>query len=66
MAYTEDELVVEAAAAVKILGVSTGFSGSLDIHVFLAASVWAPLSPSIVIPNMISMVEEGLSTASRP
>lgn len=32
---------------------------------FLSASVWAGLSPAIVIPNMLKFVEEGLSAAGR-
>ena len=32
---------------------------------FTAASVWAPLSPSIVIPNMMHFVEQGLTKAGR-
>jgi len=32
---------------------------------FGAASVWAPLSPSIVIPNMLAFVEKGLTAAGR-
>lgn len=32
---------------------------------FESASVWAPLSPSIVVPNMLSFIENGLADAGR-
>jgi hypothetical protein len=58
------ELVVLAVSARALLPASTGFEGTLGLPTFFAASGWAPLSPSIVIPNMLHFVEDlGLTEA---
>lgn len=60
------ELVVEALVAPSILPDSAGFGSSTPWLVsFAAASVWAPLSPSIVVPNMLAFVESGMDVAGR-
>jgi hypothetical protein len=51
------EMVVEAVFAVTILPASTGLGGVTSIS-YLAATLWASLSPSLVIPNMLTLVEE--------
>lgn len=53
------ELVVEALVAPSILPASAGFSDSPTpwLATFACASVWAPLSPSIVVPNMLAFVD---------
>jgi len=60
------ELGAEVAVSRVVLpdpsGLS-GASGSLALSL-LAASVWAPLSPSIVIPNMLVFVETGLKSTA--
>ena len=59
------ELAVEAAAARSLLPASAGLgSASPPAFALLAAAVWAPLSPSIVIPNMLAFQELGLEAAS--
>ena len=62
------ELIVEALVAPSFLPSwygSTTPEGVAPSHliVFASASVWAPLSPSIVIPNMLSFVDMGLTRA---
>ena len=55
------ELLAEAIAAKLLLPDSSGIvSAAPPLTPFLAASIWAPLSPSIVIPNMLSFAERGL------
>ena len=55
------ELVTEALASRALLPFASGLdSKSPFLLSFLAASIWAPLSPSIVVPNMIVFVERGL------
>ena len=56
------ELAVQAAVSRAALPDASGLSaaaGAMPLSL-LAASVWAPLSPSIVIPNMLHFVETGL------
>ena len=56
------EVLVQVAVSRAALPDASGLSaaaGSLPLSL-LAASVWAPLSPSIVIPNMLHFVETGL------
>ena len=63
------ELVVMALLAPIFLpsyyGVSAPNGAPSYMASFESASVWAALSPSIVIPNMLSFVEEGLTEAGR-
>jgi len=60
------ELVVQAYAAPLILPARSGFGpGTPRLLLFAGASVWAPLSPSIVIPNMLAFVEKGYTAAGR-
>ena len=59
------ELFTEAVVAVGVLPASSGItSGTPSLVVLLAASVWAPLSPSIVIPNALTFADAGLEQAS--
>ena len=55
------ELLVETVVSRALLPASSGLGASSPLLLsFLAASVWAPLSPSIVVPNMITFVERGM------
>ena len=58
------EWVIEAAAARAVLPMDSGIAGVTRVA-FLAASLWAALSPSLVIPNMLQLVEEAGQSASR-
>lgn len=61
------ELVVEAAAARVLLPAAAGLGTDVargTTVALLAASLWAPLSPSIVLPNMLAFGERGLLVAS--
>lgn len=58
------ELCVEVLVAPWLLPASSGMT-SRGLYMFLCASVWAPLSVSIVVPNMLHLLESGLSQASR-
>jgi NhaP-type Na+/H+ or K+/H+ antiporter len=55
------EMAVEAAAAPVLLpgyyGPQAKGAAPTSLVAWLSASVWAPLSPSIVIPNALLMVE---------
>lgn len=54
------EMVAEALLAPHILPASLGFKDiELTVPMFLTATTWAPLSPSIVIPNMLAFLELG-------
>ena len=61
------ELIAEGLVAPSILPASAGFSGAGStvswVLPFAAATVWAPLSPSIVVPNMLAFVDQGLTAA---
>lgn len=58
------ELLVEASVAQLILPASSGLtSPSSVLPLFMAAAIWAPLSPSIVIPNMLDLSEAGYKHA---
>jgi len=59
------EFLIEGLVTPRILPASAGFGPSTPSVAFAAASVWAPLSPSIVIPNMLAFVEKGLTAAGR-
>ncbi len=53
-------MVAEALLAPHILPASLGFKDiELTVPMFLTATTWAPLSPSIVIPNMLAFLELG-------
>ena len=55
------ELVVETFASRALLSAASGLDhNSPFLLSFLAASVWAPLSPSIVVPNMLLFIERGM------
>ena len=61
------ELVTEALVAPSLLpylyGDLTPGGRPTKLIAFTSASVWAPLSPSIVIPNMLAFVDMGLTKA---
>jgi hypothetical protein len=60
------EVLVQVAVSRAALPDSSGLSaaaGTLPLSL-LAASVWAPLSPSIVIPNMLHFIESGLPSTA--
>lgn len=59
------ELILEGLVAPVILPASAGFSSGNTLLSFAAATTLAPLSPSIVIPNMLAFVEQGLTAAGR-
>ena len=71
------EMVAEGVAAPLLLpqyfGAGAVYNGSGLLYtasppplvVFASASVWAPLSPSVVIPNMLAFLEQGLTKAGR-
>jgi len=63
------ELVVEALVAPSFLptyyGVDAPGGQPPAFACFLSASVWAGLSPSIIIPNMLCFIEEGLSVTAK-
>ena len=58
------ELVVEAFVGRAILPEATGLNSGSYTSIFLAASIWAALSPSIVIPNMLDFAEHGMKSSS--
>ena len=61
------ELLVEAAVAWAVLPASSGIGGTSPIRVaFLAAALWASLSPSLVIPNMLTIIDDEKSTSPAP
>ena len=56
------EMLIEAAVAPAILPVASGLTPAAAFPVmgmmpFVASSLWAALSPSLVIPNMLALVE---------
>ena len=61
------ELIVEALVAPALLpawyGAGAAGGRPSNLVTFASASVWAPLSPSIVIPNMLAFVDQGLTKA---
>jgi len=63
------ELIVMALLAPVFLpgyyGESAAFGTPPALASFESSAVWAALSPSIVIPNMLTFVEQGLTEAGR-
>ncbi len=63
------ELIVEALVAPSFLptyyGVDAPGGKPPAFACFLSASVWAGLSPSIIIPNMLRFIEEGFTLTAR-
>jgi hypothetical protein len=60
------ELLIEAGVAQTLLPSSAGLVGPgiLGVMPFVAASLWAPLSPSLCIPNMLTLTETFASAAA--
>jgi hypothetical protein len=62
------EVLAGAAAARALLPAESGLVGGSEARqptllAYLAASLWAPVSPSIVVPNMLALVNDGLASA---